>query len=203
MQSNMLGIPGEEGELSLEDPQLQQLQGTEEATPEEEGQLVDVMAQAMEWLYSEKGMAAVANMFNKDNRELWQTIPDIGIAILQKVHGENKDVDPAVWFGENGMIQQLPALLFEVAEEMQVPGYDDPDQLAAATMGLYKAVGEYLIERGDKDAMMEARKLGAQTLLTGEDGEMMEPYAAKKKAINSDPEMKDLPKSVKKGLLGV
>lgn len=206
MQSNLLGVSGgpemeDEFDL-LEDPQMQNLQGTVDAEPEEEAQLAEVMDAAMEFMYSEKGMAALANMFQQDRRELWQTIPDAGMMILEKVHSDFPDADPSVWFGDGGMLQQMPALLFEIAEQLEVPGYDDPDQLAAATMGLYKSVGEYLTERGDKGAQQEALRLGRETLLTQEDGTMMTPEKYGSKTASQDPQMKSLPKNIK-GLLGV
>lgn len=188
----------------LEDPQLQNLSGTEEASDDEERQLALAMDKAMEWMYSEDGMAAIANMFQQDSRELWETIPEVGTMVLEKVHTDMPpDTDGSVWFGQGGMLQQMPSLLFEIAEQLQVPGYDDPDQLAAATIGLYKKVGEYLIERGDKEAAQQAMALGQETLLTGEDGEMMTPeQVAKKGGGSPEPQMNPMASSIQ-GILGV
>ena len=196
-------MAGEQG-AGLEDPQIQQLTGTEDASPEEEQQLGEALVTAKEFMYSEKGLAAIANVFQQDDRQLWQTIPEVGTMILEKVHGEMPGADGSIFFGENGLLQQMPVLLFEIAEQLGVPGYDDPDQLAAATMGLYKSVGEYLTERGDEDAMREAQRLGQEVLLTQDDGSMMAPVKMGEKMAKIDePQMKQVAGSVKQGLLGV
>lgn len=205
LEQNMLGMGGESKSI-LQDPQIANMAGTEEASDAEEGQLKEAMIIAQEWLYSEEGMAAAANVLQDESQELWQSIPEIGTMLLEKVHTDMPpDTDPSIYFGENGLIQQVPAMLFEVAEELGVPGSDNPDVLAAATIGLYKSVGEYLNERGDKDAREQALMLGQETLLTGDDGQMMTPEKFRGKALKESgvvPKQKGLAKNIK-GLLGV
>jgi len=203
MREDMLGLQQDmlpDNPELLNDPQIDGMMGTEDASGEEEQELLKAMVDLREWMYSEAGMAAIANAFNQDRRELFEVISDVGKMALEKVHGKMPNVSPAVWFGENGLIQQAPAMLFEIAEQMGIPGTDDPDQLAAATMGLYKAVGEHILEMGDEEAKQEVLKYGAETLMTGEGGEQLTPE--KVGGAAPEPKMNKMSADIK-GLLGV
>jgi hypothetical protein len=203
MEQNLLGMQEEmlpDSPELLQDPQIAGMTGTEDASPEEEKQLLQATVKLRNWLYSEAGMAAVANVFNQDSRELFEIIPEVGKLALERVHGEMPNADPSIWFGENGLIQQTPPMLFEIAEQMGVPGTDNQDQLAAATMGLYKAVGEHILEMGDEEARKEAVRFGTETLMTGEDGEMSTPEKIGGK--KEGPKMNKMSADIK-GLLGV
>ena len=190
--------------VGLDDPQLKQLQATEEADPEQEQALGEALIEMRDFIYSEKGMSSIVNIFNKDQRQLWESVPEAGRNILMKSHVDMQkrgEVDPAVFFGEGGLIQQLPPMLFEIAGNLGKPGADDPDQQTAALIGLYKAAGEYILEKGDEDAIKEVGKLGARTMLTGEDGEMMSPESFVKQ--NAKEGVQEVPSRVNQNLLGV
>ena len=191
--------------MGIDDPQLQSLQATEDADPEAEAQLKEGLAIFHDYLGSEEGMAAIAQVFNQDQRPLYESVPDAGAAVVQKVHGDLQatygEVDPAVFFGEGGLLQQVPPYLFEIAAAQGKPGADDPDQQTAALIGMYKKAGEYILDKGDKEAVAEAVRLGQDTLLTQEDGSMATPEAFQKEALGKAKTA--LPDQVNTNLLGI
>lgn len=178
----------EQLEVGMDDPQLMQLQATEDASPEQEQMLGEHLASVMDYLYSEKGMAAIVNAFNQDERPLFESVPQIASMILEKEYSKMQqkgEVDSTIFFGEGGLLQQLPPLLFDIAAQIGRPGAEDPDQLSAAVIGLYKRAGEHIMESGDADAIAEAHALGAETLMTQQDGSIASPETLMKASAPS------------------
>lgn len=187
--------------VDFDDPQLRALQATEDADPEQEAALGKVMTETMEFMYSEKGLAKIAQIFKADDRPLYQQVPDIGAMILERVYNDNPEIDPTVWFGEGGMLQQMPQMLFEIAAQLGKPGTDDPDQMTAALIGMYKKAGEHILDKGDENAREEARSLGAEALMTQDDGQIATPEQYMKKHKSAG--MASVPDRVNTSMLGL
>jgi hypothetical protein len=200
-QENFLGQLG--GVDTLEegfDPMLNHLQADEAASPEAEKLVATGLTDMMDFAYSEEGLANIVQVIDKPNGELWQTIPEVAIPLLQRTkntldeEAEGGEAPPEVYFGDGGLITQVVDLLFDIAAEVQAPGFDDPDQFAAALMGTFKAVGEHIIESGDEVAIEQARSLADDMALTSPSGEQYPPdHFAKKNPVAA---------GVEQGLLG-
>ena len=195
----------EAGADYMNDPQLSNMVANEDASPEQEQMLGEAIVGIMDFVYSEEGMASIVQIFNQDQRELYEQVPDIGEMILQKAYADmassGQEPDSAVFFGDGGLLQQLPPMLFEIAETIGKPGADDPQQMEAAMIGLYQKAGQYILDKDDTDAKQQAIQLGMETILTGEDGELMEPAQIQKQMKTSA--QKEVPAGVRQGLLGV
>jgi len=192
-------------ESGLEDPTFAPMRGTEDASPEDEQALGEALNIIMEFAYSNEGMAAIVEIFNQDDRELYEQVPDIGAMLLQKAHTEltSRGMKPSadIFFGDGGLLQQVPPLLFEIAEQIGKPGAEDDDQLAAATIGLYKKAGEHVLASKDDRAIQEALSLGEEVLLQDSDGTQMSRAKFTKQELGR--KKKGLEQSVKKGLLEI
>ena len=197
----------EQLEVGLDDPQMQNFQGSVAATPEEDAAMSGALADVGEFMYSEKGMAAIMRGLNQE-RPLWEVVPEISKMILEKSHNDMKSknkgkIDSSLFFGEGGLLQQVPSMLFEIAEQMGRPGATDPEEIQAAIIGTYKKAGEWVLEQGDEASIAEAHALGAETLLTQPDGSMASPKQFMKQS--QDAGMKSLKGKADQhtGLLGV
>jgi hypothetical protein len=190
-KSDFLGELG--GVNTLEegfDPMLRHLEGEEAASPEVEAMAQAGIIEMKEWAASEDGLASIVQVLDGEAAELWKTIPEIAIPMLQKskilVDGlaEEPTAPSEVFFGDGGLITQAVDILFDVANEIQAPGFEDPDQYAGALMGTYKAVGEHILENDDEVAIEEARSLANDMALTSPSGEQLPPdYYAKKNPV--------------------
>jgi len=159
----------EEG-YGRDDPRLDAVRADEPADDEEEQQLGTVLVALQEWLYSEEGMANVVNMLNKgSDGELFDKIPKIVVPILEKIHKENPEFESSVYFGENGAIQQAVEMVFEIAEQEEMPGAEDGDQASASLINTFRAVGEKVLEMGDEASIAEAKRIGSQQVRTNPD----------------------------------
>lgn len=162
------------------DPAFAHATADEAASPEEERALGAVMDIVRSMVYSEEGMAKVANVLQQDKRPLLQKIPDILGPILLRAKSQVEEasgepVPGSVFFGEGGAMEQSIDVMFELADQLKLPGASDPDQFSGAMMGLYKKAGEHILETGDTDSRKEAAKLAAQMALTQPDGNMQDP----------------------------
>lgn len=182
MANNPLSMEAVEqgpGGVGIEDPSFNAFRGSEAAAPEEDAQMNEYLADAMEFIYSKKGMAVIMRGLNDEGRELYETVPQISKLILEKTLGgmkAAKKVDSQYFFGEGGLLQQVPQMLFEIAQKLGIPGSDDPDQMSAALMATYKAAGEHVLESGDEESIIQAQSLGAEALLTQPDGSVGSPH---------------------------
>ena len=163
------------------DPTMDHLQATEPATKEEETLLAAGVDSMMEWAFSKQGLSSIVQMLGQEGgEELWQSVPKVAVLMLDKsrteleeAHGDK--VPGAVYFGEGGLITQSVDILFDIADQERIAGFDDQDQYAAATMGVYKAVGEEIIQSGDEGSRIEAESLARDMALTNPDGSMQDP----------------------------
>lgn len=207
MSKSLLMDERELGELDvgMDDPQLRAMQGTEAASPEEEQALQKALGIIAEHLYSEEGMAKVMRVIDREDQELYETVPQIAEAFIKKAMQEmrrgEEEIPSSIYFGEGGLLQMVPVMLFEMAEQMGRPGAEDPDQLSAAVMNMHKIAGEHILKGGEESAQREARLLGEETVLTNDEGELEDTEVFAKKVNKSGKE--DLQASIKQGLLGV
>ena len=183
------------------DPTLEHLQADQPATKQEEELLGAGVASMMEWSFSKEGLSNIVQMLGQEGGpELWQTVPQIAVLMLDRTRKEMEEaqggkVPGAVYFGEGGLITQSIDILFDIASQERIPGAEDQDQYAAATMGVYKAVGEEIINSGDDMSRMEAESLGRDMALTNPDGTMQDP----EKYADKDP----VSAGVQEGILGM
>lgn len=176
-QENFLGQLG--GIDTLEegfDPMLRHLEADEPASEESEALVAAGLTDMMDFAYSEEGLANITQTLDTGGQELWARVPEIAIPMLQRaknllddISGE-EDAPSEVYFGDGGLITQAVDILFDIAQEIKAPGFDDPDQYAAALMGTFKAVGEHILESGDEGAIEQARSLAEDMALTNPDG---------------------------------
>jgi hypothetical protein len=174
--------------------QVKPLVADEAASPEEEDAFAAGFFESQSALMSQEGTAAVVDMLRANsNEDLGLVVPKIVMPILQKAQpaveretGGNPEMS-GVWFGEGGLLQTTVDSVFEIATRAELPGADDPDQYAAALIGTYKAVGEYLLEQGDEDAIQEARELASEMVLTQDDGTVQSPEQYQKKLDKAAP----------------
>jgi hypothetical protein len=159
------------------DPQFNAVKGSEPASPQQDRQMAGHLADALEFIYSDKGLPAITRGLKSD-LPLYESVPKLTKVILEKTLANMKEanaVDSAIFFGEGGLLQQIPQELFGLAQTLGVQGADDQDQISAALMGTYKMAGEHLLEQGDEESLIEAQALGAEMLLTQPDGSIGSP----------------------------
>lgn len=191
--------------ITPDDPSFQAMQATEPATKEEEVALGRALESIMDFMYSEEGMASIVQVINADERPLYQSLPEIGKMLITKAQSDlqSQGIDPesSIYFGEGGLLQQIPLMLFDLAEQMGKPGADDEDQLAATVISMYKMAGEHIEQTKDADAQREAVELGQEVALTDDDGSVMDPAQFTKKYAKKGKNV--LEESVQKGLLEI
>ena len=181
------------------DPAMEHLTADQEPTEEEEKLLAGGIIDMGEWAFSDAGLGNILNVLNQPNGpELWEVVPKIATGMLQKARpaldkAAGGETPGAVWFGEGGMISSAVDILFDIAEQEQVPGWDDTDQYQAAVMGVYKAVGEEILNTDDKSSQLEAKSLASDMARTNPDGSMQDPVNLEQKPVAA---------AVQQGLLG-
>jgi len=182
------------------DPAMQHLVATEEPTEEEEKLLAGGIVDMGEWAFSDEGLSAILQVLNQPNGpELWQVVPQIATGMLQKARpaldkAAGGETPGAVWFGEGGMISSSVDIIFDIARQEEVHGANDDDQYSASMMGVYKAVGEEILNTGDEASKAEATSLANDIALTNPDGSMSTP--------EEKLEQKPVAAAVQQGLLG-
>lgn len=172
---------------------------TEDASQEEETFLSAVMDYFMGYIYSDEGLSKVVQAMKQDKRELFEKIPDIVEPILKRakleVEGAGGEIPASVWFGEGGALQSANDLMFEIAQQSDIPGSMDKDQYAASLMQLYGKAGQAIEEEGDPNAVREAEDLMMEMAIGAQGGDVS--------AIKKAPKHKNLAASVGQGLLGM
>lgn len=157
------------------DPRLQHLVADEEVEPHEEQIMGEALIDMNEWLYSDKGLAAVVQALKAGGREPFESIPDVVVPMLQKVQTTNPDADAVTFFAEGGLIQEAVDRVIEIAEAEGIPGIEDEEQKQAAIINLYRMVGEHIIRTQDKEAIGEAKGLANTMARTTDDGSLAPP----------------------------
>lgn len=157
-----------------------ELAPSEAASPEEEGFMGAGLDMLMSFMYSEKGMASVAQALQQDDRPLYEKLPEVAMPMLLKVRGDLEEafdapVPSSIFFAEGGLMQSAVQMLLEVASSMGLPGADDPDQASGAVINLYKKAGEYMLESNDPESLDEVMRLGSEMAMTAADGTRTDP----------------------------
>ena len=183
------------------DPALQHLQADEPASEEEEELAGAGLVDMMDFAFSEQGLANIVQALEQSPDELYTSVPQVVVPMLQRAKekvdaaAQGNTAPPSVFFGEGGLITQAVDIVFDIADQIQVPGFDDPDQYAAALMGTFKTIGESILDSGDENAIRETNELAEQMALTNPDGtERPRDFFSKKNELSA---------SVEEGLLGV
>jgi hypothetical protein len=166
--------------VANEDPMFTHLQGTVPASPEEEGQLVEVIAGAGEALYKAEVFPKVIRALSSHG-DFYEGASTAALHILRREEGRIKEdgrkPEPAVFFAETGAIPFVVDQLFQIGRKAGIAGSESPDQYAATVVNLYRLMGEELVKNGDEDAIREAEELAMDMALTKEDGTSYEEAA--------------------------
>ena len=97
--------------------------------------------------------------------ELWLSVATASQSILeganQKLAEQDADIEPDMFFGENGIIQSTVEMVFELGVAAGVPNADDSNQLDAAFMKVMQEIGSELHETDDTSAV-EAQELALE-----------------------------------------
>lgn len=146
------------------------------ATREEEGAMAIGAHKVMSDIFSDETLPKFANVFHQDERPIHEVVVDLAKPMLLSAKNEieqqtGEDAPASVFMAEDGLLMQAVAGLFDLAQQLSIPGADDPDMFAAALMGGYKAIGEHVLEEaeasGDMTAMGEAAQLGGELVAKG------------------------------------
>lgn len=156
------------------DPEMNRIgMGTEPASPEEQKQL-DSFMDAVEDLVHGDGREDIVSLLGS-MPDLFQSVGFAAVGILDagynQAGAQGLEIDPSIFYGENGAIQQTVEMLWEVADAVGHPASQDEEQFSAALFNTYKLVGEQMFEENDQAAME------AQSLMI--DAELGEPLSEK------------------------
>lgn len=176
----------------------------EPASPEEETAMGIALHKMMEDLYSDDTLPKFANVFHKDERPLYEVVPDILQPMLlsakQEVETETEEPAPSsIFFAEEGLLKLGVEMLFDLAQQLDIPGSQDPEMLAAALINTYKLAGEHILDSGDEDAKAEAAELGGQLVANSYGTDDLDQA---QKLINGQIKKNDVSAGVERGLLG-
>lgn len=158
-----------------DDGNFESLTPDEPASPQEEAAMAIGTHKLMDDLYSDEGLPKFANVFHQDQRELFEVIPELAYPMLlaakQEIEEQMDEAAPSsVFFAQGGLLEQNVDRLFELAQQLNIPGSQDPDQYAAAMMATYKKAAEYIMETNDEQSMREAAELGGEMVAEKEAG---------------------------------
>lgn len=166
-------------ELTADGPEdfeeFEALRADEQATPEEEVQMAEAATKLVKIMADDSMLPRLATALHKDRRGLMEVVPDILEPVLLKIYGElqaeapkDQPVSSAIFFGEGGLLQMGVEEMFGLAQELQIPGADDPDQISGALIGIYKKTGEHVLRSKDGESMREVISLGTDMVAEGE-----------------------------------
>ena len=137
--------------------------GTVPAT-EEENQKLEVVLDGIERQIHGPMRDDIIQLLSS-NPELWISVASASQSLLeganQKLAEQGIDIEPDMFFGENGIIQSTVEMVFELGVAAGVPNADDSNQLDAAFMQVMKNIGEELHETDDTSAV-EAQELALE-----------------------------------------
>lgn len=159
-------------------PGFQALEADEPASPELESELAKKVVNAREYIFNEGNYPKVLANLNKRSTDFFEAAADTAFHIALSEHnkatGRGEVENPAVYFGDGGMLSTMVDTVFEIAQHHDIPGAYDPNEYAAAMGYAYQLAGEYIMENGDENAIAEAQELMADVALTRQDGTMVE-----------------------------
>lgn len=193
-----LVAPGEYDEYTPDygDPMMHHLQGDTPADPEEEQQMAQVVKGASDMVFgdnmhvvvralrggakpgSTKGMEYSPEGAPPDRMELKDTVAEISHQILKreaaKIRQSGDKARASVFFAETGATPAVVDMVWDLAQQLRLPGASSQDEYAAAMINTYKKAAEYIIAEGDEEAIEEAEELATNMAMTKEDGSMIE-----------------------------
>lgn len=164
--------PSEAGydDMLAMDPGYQQLSADEDPTPEQEAQFEQVYDEFLH-LIEEGGRADVVKII-ENSQQLYDGVSTAAFYLLKaaKLEVENRigPIDPAVFFGEGGMIHSAVDTVFEMAQTAGIRGSDDEQQYTAAQFDMMKKVGEYIQSAQEDGSVEEAQDLLIDIEMSGQ-----------------------------------
>jgi hypothetical protein len=181
---------GEFDEFALGDePALHPLQGEDEASPQEERQLMQVVQGSADTIFGDK-MSAFINQLKsgssqggKENLYDPASFAVMQVLLLQKQELEKtgEKAEPAVFFAESGAVPLVTDMVFDLAKQLQLPGADDQDQYAATIINVFKMAGEHVLDAKDAGAIDEATRVATNMVEIGMGGEQVPAEPVKNK----------------------
>jgi len=173
------------------DPAFSPVNPEEPATAEEEGDLAAMYDLFHSYLYSEEGMAKVSQVLQNDKREIGLVVPDILAPMLLKTKldlekQKGRPVDTSVFVAEDGMFTLGTESIFDLAQQLAIPGAENKDQFAAALIGMWAKMGEHIENSNDEESIREAKKLGVDMLAARDDGTVEGANELKMRLMNKD-----------------
>jgi hypothetical protein len=171
----------------------------EDASPEEEAVLSQVMHELGTLMYKDGASNKIASMMeNSPGKELFAIIPELAKPMIQKGYEIANEIDPeiaaTVVFGEEGVIHQVNDMMFELAQQIGHPDAEDQEQYMASLTMIYNKVGEHMQETGDKQGLEQLGQLGVDMTMQTEEGRAADRGA-------SVPQQQVLPQEIQ-GILG-
>jgi len=137
--------------------------GTIPAT-EEENQQLEVVLDAVEKQIHGPFRDDIIDLLSSQS-ELWISVATASQSLIegvnQKLTEQGAEVEPDMFFGENGIIQSTVEMVFELGVAAGVPNSGDSNQLDAAFMKVMQEIGDELHETDDTSAV-EAQELALE-----------------------------------------
>lgn len=148
MQRPMPEVPEDMTETM---PEEDDMEGMEEATPEEQAQYDDTMRAAMEALYGEQQFALFVDMLDKYKSNPAEGIARAAVAVVDTVEQQSGATEQAV---VEGVFQELVEQMVDVADKMGMEVAEE--QLQEAFSLSLQYFFEAHPERMDEQAAMDA-----------------------------------------------
>lgn len=144
---------------------------TEEVSPEVDAQHTAALEAMVDFVHGPAAEKLVDTMASAP--ELWRGVGDVATDVVtgvkRQLDSQRQEVDPTIFFAEDGLLHNSIDLLFELAQEAGLPGSEDEDQYGASLMWLMKNVGESIVKDNDELAVEEAENLFID-MIAGEEG---------------------------------
>lgn len=181
---------GEFDEFALGDePALRPLQGEDEASPQEERQLMQVVQGSADAIFGDNMSAFIKQLKGGSSRAGKENLYDAAsFAVMQVLLRQKQDLEktgekaePAVFFAESGAVPLVTDMVFDLAKQLQLPGADDQDQYAATIINVFKMAGEHVLDSKDAGAIDEATRVATNMVEIGMGGEQVPAEPVKNK----------------------
>jgi hypothetical protein len=206
--AGMLDVPGEYDDLAIpDDPMIQPLVATDAASPLEERQLAKVVEGSGGWLFGDGFSKAIQVLKGQTsapegaNRELYEPVSRVVFEVLkaqkQSLEQSGEKAESSVFFSEDGAVPLVTEMVWDLAQQLDLPGSDDRDQYAASVINVMKMAGEHVLEAGDEEAIAEATNVQSQMVSAGLESD----YQMQTQATGV-PQKKPLAQGIDNALLG-
>jgi hypothetical protein len=206
--AGILDKPGEYDDLAIpDDPMIQPLVATDAASPLEERQLLKVVEGSGGWLFGDGFAKAIQVLKGQTsapegaNRELYEPVSRVVFEVLkaqkQALEQDGTKASPSVFFSEDGAVPLVTEMVWDLAQQLDLPGSDDRDQYAASVINVMKMAGEHVLEAGDEEAIAEATNVQSQMVSAG-----LESDYQMQTEVTGVPQKKPLAQGIDNALLG-